>query len=254
MPGRPPLAGTAAFLLVLIAALCYASVHLPPQADYRMLADEGTYFTQASAIRLHGPGALAGLGDAYVRDPARQIVPPPLRVGHLAAAALALRIDPSMRSLSVLSMIAYAALCVTVFLFAGRLWDWPIATVAGMFTAVSPLGWGLARRALMDTDYLLFSTLTLCTLLLWLATGRARHFVMFAAVLFWCVLVKETAWVYVPFAAALMLAARLTGRGAVHARHLVITLVAVPAAVLVVYMLAFGGPGNAVSVIRVAYH
>ena len=218
-----------------------------------MGADEGVYYRQATAIAQAGPRAFAALGDIYVNDEALQMGPSPLRIGHLVAAALVLRVNPSVAALSALSLVCYALLCVAVFSFAGALWDGRTAAVAGIFAAVSPLGWGLAARALMDTDHALFSVLALGMFIVWLSTGRERHFVVFAAALWWCLLVKETTWVYVPFAAGAMLILKLAGRDGIRARHLLIVAVAVPAAAGVVYALAFGGIGRALAVIETAH-
>jgi len=92
--------------------------------------------------------------------------------------------------------------------------------------------------------------LSLFLFIVWLSTGRERHFIVFAAVLWWCLLVKETAWVYVPFAAGAMLILKLAGRGGIRARHILIVAVAVPAAAGAVYALAFGGIGRALAVIE----
>jgi len=245
---------TAAFLLALAVALTYVSAHLPSETDYRLAADEGVYYRQAFTILCAGPRGFSRLADEYVRDGAAQIGPPPLRIGHIVTAAAALAVHPSIRSLSVLSLACYVLLCLLVFLFAAQFWDWRVATLAGIFAAVSPLGWGLATRALMDTDHALFSTLALFTLVRWLSTGRERHFVAFAIALTWCLLVKETTWIYVPFALAAMLTVKMTGRGAVRVQHLVVIALGVPAAVAIVYALAFGGPGRALAVIQVAHH
>src|SRR6185295_13199007 len=169
-------------------------------------------------------------------------------------AALVLAAHPSIRALSGLSLACYVLLCLSVYLFAAQFWGWRVAMLAGVFAAVSPLGWGLATRALMDTDHALFSTLALFTLMRWLSTGRERHFVIFAVVLTWCLLVKETAWILVPFAVAAMLAMKMTGRGAVRVPHVIVIALGVPAAAAIVYALAFGGPGRALAVIQVAHH
>ena len=161
--------------------------------------------------------------------------------------------NPSVEALSGLSIVCYALLCVAVFSFAGALWDGRTAAVAGIFAAVSPLGWGLATRALMDTDHALFSALSLFMFIVWLSTGRERHFIVFAAVLWWCLLVKETAWVYVP--SVRRGAARPEARRA-H-RHprapRLIVAIAVPAAAGAVYVLAFGGIGRALAVIETTH-
>jgi hypothetical protein len=249
---KPSLVDSAAFLLVLAGTLTYVAAHVPPAGGYQMGADEGMYYRQATAIAQAGPRAFAALGNIYVSNEALQSEPAPLRIGHLVAAALVLRVNPSVASLSALSLACYVLLCVAVFLFAGALWDGRTAAVAGIFAAVSPLGWGLAMRALMDTDHALFSILSLFMFIVWLSTGRERHFIVFAVVLWWCLLVKETAWVYVPFAAAAMVILKLAGRDGIHARHILIVAVAIPAAVGAVYALAFGGIGRALAVIETA--
>ena len=241
------------FGCALVAALVYVSAHLPAEADYRVGADEGVYYRQALAVRQEGLRGFARLADEYVRDAAVQIGPPPLRIGHLVTAAAALAVRPSIRTLSVVSLVCYVLVCGVVFVAALRFWGAGVATIAGVFAAVSPLGWGLATRALMDTDHALFSTLALFTLIWWLTTGRERHFVVFAIALTWCLLVKETAWIVVPFAVASMVAAKLAGQGTVRVRHVAVIAVAVPAAVGLVYVAAFGGPGRALAVVEVAH-
>jgi 4-amino-4-deoxy-L-arabinose transferase-like glycosyltransferase len=247
---RSSLVETAAFLLVLAGALTYVIAHVPPAGGYQMAADEGIYYHQASAIVQAGPRAFAALANIYVGNEALQGGPSPLRIGHLVPAALVLRLNPSIVSLSILSVTCHALLCLAVFLFGQRLWDGRTAAVAGIFTAVSPLGWGLATRALLDTDHALFSALAIFMFILWLSSGRERHFAVFAAVLWWCLLVKETAWVYVPFAAGAMLVLKLAGRDGIRPRHVLIIGLAVPAAAGLVYALAFGGIGQALAVIE----
>jgi hypothetical protein len=251
---RPSLIDTAAFGIVLIAALAYAAGHLPAEADYRLGADEGVYYRQALTLLREGQGGLARLGAEYVRGPAEQIGPPPLRIGHLAAAAAFLAVRPAIGTLSILSLVCHALLSIAVFLFAAQLWDRRVATLAGIFTAVSPLGLGLGTRALMDTDHALFSAVALFTLVRWLVSGRERDFVLFAVALGWSMLVKETAWIHVPFAAVTILIATLAGRDGIRPRHVVIVAIAVPAAVAFVLAVAFGGPIPAFEVIEAARH
>lgn len=249
---RPSRLETAAFVIFLIAALAYAGAHRPAEADYRLGADEGVYYRQALTVLHEGQGGFARLGHEYVRDAAAQLGPPPLRIGHLVPAAAFLAVRPAIGTLSILSLVCYALLSAAVFLFAAQFWDRGVALLAGLFAAVSPLGWGLGTRALMDTDHALFSAIALFTLVRWLASLRERDFAVFAVALGWSMLVKETAWMYVPFAAAAILAVKLAGREGIRTRHLVIVAVAVPAAVAFLYAVAFGGPGRALAVIEVA--
>src|SRR5262245_40602602 len=119
---RPSLIETAAFGIVVIAALAYAGAHRPAEADYRLGADEGVYYRQALTILRDGPAGFVRLGDEYVRDAAAQIGPPPLRIGHLVTAAVFLAVRPAIGTLSILSLACYALLSVAVFLFAAQFW------------------------------------------------------------------------------------------------------------------------------------
>jgi len=248
-----PIVEAGAFLAVLAAALIYVGAHLPAGPDYRFTADEGVYFRQALTLLHEGPRGLQRLADEYVRDAAAQIGPAPIRLGHLVAAAAALAVRPTMRALSVLSLVCYAGLSIVVFVCAAQFWDRRLAALAGIFAAVSPLGWGLATRALMDTDLAFISTVMLFTLLRWLSTGRERHFAVFAVALAWCLLVKETAWMYVPFAAGTILWMKLTGRPGVRLRHLVIVLAVVPASVFLIYVAMFGGVSRVLAVLQMVH-
>jgi len=127
---RPSIVETAAFLLVLAGALTYVSAHVPPAGGYQMAADEGIYYSQATAIAQAGPRAFAALGDIYVSNEALQMGPAPLRIGHLVAAAIVLRVNPSVSALSGLSIVCYALLCVAVFSFAATMWDGRTAAIA----------------------------------------------------------------------------------------------------------------------------
>jgi tetratricopeptide (TPR) repeat protein len=236
----PRLGYAAAFLAVLAAALVVASRSLPAAGDYRMAADEGAYFRQATAVRDDGPRAFATLADRYLDDPALQGMPPPIRIGHLALAAAFLSVNPSIRSLSVLSLVCHAALALATFAFVWRLWDPVIGTLAGALVAWSPLGLGIARRALMDGEAALFLVGALFLFTLWLATGRRGAFGAFAALLALAMVVKETAWLFLPFFVAALIVLRVTAMPHVGWRHLLVTALAVPAAAGALFAAAFG--------------
>ena len=241
---------TAAFALLLACQLAYIYNSFPSAEDYRPAADEGTYFRQASTILDRGLGGFGVLGREFLADPQRQLSPVPIRIGHVLAAAVALRVNRSFRALSTLSLMCHGLLCAAVFVFAKRLWDEQTALVAGVLVMVSPLGAGLARRALMDTDYSLSVTLSLFTFVVWATTGRERAFAWFIAAVAWALLVKETAGFFLPYFFLALAAMKMMRVPHVRWRHMA-ALALVPVGIGIVYAMFFGGIGQAASILRV---
>jgi hypothetical protein len=64
---------------------------------------------------------------------------------------MAVRVNDSPRALSALSLIAFGATVIVIFAGVWSEWDPLIAALAGSRAALSPLGLGLSRRALMDS-------------------------------------------------------------------------------------------------------
>lgn len=182
--------------------LAFSTIHIlsesPAPEEYRSAADEGTYLRQALAVRHGGLRAFAELGREFIDDPKLQQRPPPVRVGHLAAASIAVGLDESLRALSVLSVACFVALSVTTLFCARTLWGDPTAATAGILMAVSPLGAGLARRALIDTDHALFTGMALLAFAVWMRTARERDFAWLVLSLAWAALVKEVVLFFVP--------------------------------------------------------
>jgi hypothetical protein len=60
------------------------------------------------------------LGREFLADPQCHMSPAPIRIGHLLAAALALRVSRSFQALSTLSLICHGLLCVATFVCVKR--------------------------------------------------------------------------------------------------------------------------------------
>ena len=240
---------TAAFVVLLACQLAYLYTTFPSAEEYRPAADEGTYFRLASTILDRGLAGFARLGREFIADPELQVTPPPTRIGHVLTAALALRVSRSFRALSALSLTCQGLLCVAMFVFAKRLWGEPVAFVAGVLVMVSPLGAGLARRALMDTDYSLFVILSLFTFVMWATRGGDRRFAWFIAAIAWALLVKETTSVFLPYFFMALVAMKVKRVEHVRWRHLGI-LTAVPVGIGIAYAVFLGGFGPAAAVFR----
>ncbi len=248
---RAEVVPAAAFGLVLAVSLAVAIRFFPDPAMYHMVADEGAYYFQASTVRNEGLAGFRKLARDYLSDPVQQGLPAPNRVGHILLASLALRINPSIRSLSVLSLVCFAATTVAVFLFSWRHWNPLTACVIGVLAGLSPLGLGLARRALMDSESGLFTVLTLLLCVQWLTNGRARTFAAFAAALTMALLVKETAWLFLPFFVAAPIIARAASHRSVPTAQIVCVAVGIPALAAAVSM-ALLGPTAFLEIVRVS--
>jgi 4-amino-4-deoxy-L-arabinose transferase-like glycosyltransferase len=237
-----------AVLAIVLAQLGYVYTTFPALEDYFPRADEGTYFRQASAIADGGVPALRQLGREFVADPQLQIAPPPTRMGHLFVAAGTLRLDRSFRALSVESWIAFVLTCGAVFVFVRRLWGEPAALAAVVLAVTGPLAAAMARRALSDAEHTLFAVVSVLLFLEWAARPRDKTFVWFLAALTWTALIKETVWFLLPAFAITLAFMRLRGVGDVKAKHLLL-LGVVPIAVGAACAIAFGGPGEAATMV-----
>jgi hypothetical protein len=248
---RADAACAAAFGLALVISVSTAFRNFPDPALYHMVADEGAYYFQASTIRIEGLRGFRKLADQYVADPVQQGLPAPNRVGHIVLASIALRASDSMRALSVLSLACFAATAILIFAFAWTHWNPLTAAVAGVLAAFSPLGVGLSRRALMDTDYALFTVLALVLCVRWMTTARGSALVAFASALFAALMVKETVWLFMPFFVITPIVAGLAAGRRVPFAHIALIACGVPLAAIGVSM-ALLGPGRFVEIVRVS--
>jgi hypothetical protein len=217
-----------------------AARHFPDGTMYHMAADEGAYYNQAVTIRAEGIRGFRNLARQYLANTDLQGLPAPNRVGHILLASIAVRFSDSMTALSVLSLVCFVTTTVAVFVFAWQYWDPLTAAIAGALAAFSPLGLGLARRALMDTDYALFIVLALFLFVHWLATSSVAGLVGFASALFCGLLVKETTWLYLPFFVAAALLMNRIGHRRPPLSHIAVFALAVPAAAIALQVALLG--------------
>ncbi len=199
------------YFLAFLALLCISAVKIyntfPGESEYYYGADEGVYLNQARTINEKGPEGFREIGDSYISNANEQVLPHPLRAGHLMLAAIALKINDSITSLSCLSLAAFIALCIFAFFFVERRWGEQAAFFAAALICFSPLASGVARRALMDAEVYLFFSLALFAFISYLEGPTAKKFFLFLALLTFSVLVKETAVLLLPFYAAVVVIA-----------------------------------------------
>ena len=151
-PARAPLGGSwllLAPLLVIAAMLVLAR----PVTSWRTGADEAFYLHYAIRIADGGPRALPVLFRDYLADPtSSRLYPSPARLTAIAYDALAVRLGgPRFESLAYASLVAFLGTVVLAFAIPRRALGDGGAFVCALLVATSPLGLGMARRALTDT-------------------------------------------------------------------------------------------------------
>ena len=191
-----------AALLIAVISIIYS---FPAEKDYLTMADEGIYFMQANKINEQGWKGFAVLAEEYKQSPALQIYPPPVRIGYIFLASLALKISVSYHALSALSVLFFALQCIACFLFVKRHWNIQIASVAGILICFSPLSWGLAMRALSDPSYYLFTTVALFSFIDYIRWQKKSKMIEFICYYTLSILIKESALFLLPFYALVLL-------------------------------------------------
>jgi 4-amino-4-deoxy-L-arabinose transferase-like glycosyltransferase len=160
-PAHPPLARPWLWLAPVLA-LAAAIVLATPVITWRTGADEGFYLRYATRVAADGPGAFPALFRDYLSDPVgSRLFPSPARLTAIAYDAAAVRLaGPRFEALAHASLTAFLVLIVLVFAGARPVLGDRGALATALLLATSPLGLGMARRAL--TDSLNAALLTVC--------------------------------------------------------------------------------------------
>jgi len=207
---RAALRGAPAWaVLGLALALAAGIVLATPVTTWRPQADEGYYLLYARRVAEEGPRAFPDLFREYLEDPAaRQLFPSPIRVTAIVLGALAIRLDgPALPSLAHLSLAAFLALLVLVFLATRHTFGERAACGTTLLLSVSPLHLAMARRALSDSlnATLVLACLGLC--LHALGEDRPRRWWMVSAAYATAFLARELNLVLIPISLALLMLA-----------------------------------------------
>ena len=235
-------------VVLIVGHSAYLYARFPTAEQYRPAADEGTFFRAATVVLDRGPSGFRTLAEEFLARPDLQVTPPPTRIGHLLLSAGALSIHRSFRSLSMLSLVAHALVVIVTYLFVRRWCGETVAVFGAILVATSPLGSGLATRALSDSEYGLFASLAAFLCIEWSIDGRRGTGLWFLAALTWSAIVKEMTFVLFPAFAAAIAVGSVRRAGRVEWTRIAM-LAVVPAAVFVLYVVVFGGIGTAYSLI-----
>lgn len=228
------------FLLALLTSVSIIYQTLPPETDYRKGADEGTYYHQAKTIRTEGWSGFKTLATEYVTNEHLQIFPPPERIAHILFASIALKFSDSYRSLSLLSLLFFAAHAIVCFYFLRKFFSDTIALGVAVLICFSPLSMGLARRALSDTGYYLFVTMSVFSFVTFLLQPDKRRIALFTISYATAILVKESALFLLPFFAGAVVSLNFFLKKDIDVKQSVIALTAPLLVVVSAYFVTFG--------------
>lgn len=214
---------------------------LPNEDEYYYRADEGIYYRQGTIIKQQGLSGFRTLGNNYLTTVEEQTGPPPLRLAQITIAALFLSTNSSITSLSNYSLISYIILNIILFIFIKKYWGVEVGLIAVIMMIFSPLNMGLARRALMDPTYYLFTTLSLFLLINFVEVKSRRNFLLLLASLVFNVLLKETCYFLMPFFIITLLVLKFTGDKEIKLLQIAAIAILPPAVAGTLYLIAFGG-------------
>lgn len=236
----------------LVALLCVLLAQSLGSIGYAARADEGYYVAYVRAVRRDGAAGLPNLFRRYVEEEAYHIHPNPLRLGYIAAAVgLSAAWGTSFRALSGLSIVSHLALVGATFALSKRRLGPGRSLALASLVGASPLGLGLARRALADSFATLWIGLSLWLLLDAVLSRRRGPAAAFVASFSLAILSKESSvLLLVPFAGfvALHAAAR---PGEVRPVRAALLLALPPVLCLAVWVAAAGGPRPFLDVVRI---
>lgn len=231
-------------ILAVIATAAVLIFTLPAENDYLMAADEGTYYRQAQALSVHGRSAFNDLAEQYIKNTGLQLSPPPTRLGYPLTASFLVGIYDSPRSLSFVSLISYLLLIIFTFVYAKKFWGEKTALLLALLMCVSPIGLGMARRALNDSEFYLFAALTFFSFLDYLRSSKDNRFYLFCLLLAVPCLIKETGFILLPFYIGSLIVLKMMRKGPVQYRHILLSALVPLTIAAASFTLAFKTPGG----------
>lgn len=243
---------------ILLAVFLFVTVFilidgLPKQNEYYYTADEGIYLKQATAIKENGFSGLSKIADEYIKSPNLQLYPTPLRIGHILIIGFLLKISDSIAMLSYYSLLSFIGLIIVSFLFVKKYWGDKVALLTSVFMMFSPINLGIARRALMDSGYTLFTVVSFALFINFINSKKEKHFLYFLSSLTFLLLYKETTYFYLPFFVIALLVIKLIGNDFIDIGHIIKVSVIPMAITFVIYLFSFGSVANIVTIFKAIF-
>lgn len=180
------------FLLVLAVSFTLTSLSIK-DVEFESGADEGYYLRYSSYIGEHGLGGFADLFKNYIGNQGDWLYSNPLRIGFITLSSVWLKIfGYSFLNLAYFSLFSFCVFLIISFYFASKYFDDKIALLLAILLAFSPLNMAMARRALLDSTFNLFSVLSIWLFFDLLKKRTALKYILFILIYSFTILVKET--------------------------------------------------------------
>jgi len=187
--------------LVLFCAVTVYFIHtcFPAESEFRIGADEGTYYRQAKTMLENGHEGFRILADRYLSNSVEQESPHPLRTGHILSSALMISVSDSVSVLALKSLLYFAFLLLLSWFYIKRLWGSETALFGVFLICVSPLIAAMSKRALLDMESLFFAAFSLFAFLDYARKKTNNSFVIFMLATSVSCVLKEAAILILPF-------------------------------------------------------
>lgn len=193
------------YTLIFFIALAFSTTRIISILPVTNFGDEITYYGQAKNILEQGITGFQTNADFFLKDPISHLYPPPIRIAHIFFDAIALKISDSLVSLSYLSLIFFITHCIVCFFFIKKYWGSTASILGGVLICFSPLSCGLAGRALSESGFYLFFTLSLFSFINYLNKPDSIKLIQFILFFSLCLLIKESAVFILPFFGGILL-------------------------------------------------
>ncbi|MDD5476595.1 MAG: glycosyltransferase family 39 protein [Candidatus Omnitrophica bacterium] len=182
-------------LVLVIILISLGSLLLTSrQISFYPKADEGIYLNYAVYTQANGLGAFRQFFQAYLGNLNLWQLPNPLRILYIVFSAFWLKLmGVSLLNLAYFSMFCFMGFLLVNFYFARIYFGQRLAVLFLVLLSFSPLNLAMARRALLESCLMLFTSLSV-----WLFFGLLKNFNKLNSILFvfafsCAILIKETA-------------------------------------------------------------
>ena len=239
------------FILILVIA-CSLIILSLKNIIFASGADEGYYLSYAEYINVRGITGFYDLFRGYLENQQHWVFPNPLRIGFIVLAAFFVKIfGNNFISLTYLSLVSYCLFLITCFYFARKYFDEKIALLFAILLAFSPLNMAMARRALMESTYNLFSVFSIWLFLDLLKERRPLKYSLFIFVYSFTILVKETGILLSLCFIAYLLAYKFIFKNKVYLKDLLSVTLIPFSAVGFIYIVSGGGLSNIIDTVNI---
>lgn len=222
-------------------------------------ADETVYLRYARYIGRHGLGGFRDLTERYVRTEALWIFPNPLRIGYIALSAWSMKATRiyDFEALVYLSSVFSIGLLGVAYAFARRVFGRDTALLLLGLMSCAPLDLAMARRALQESCFHFFSVASIWLFYEMVHEADTPHpkvrgwSYVFAAAYAFCILVKETAWLFYIFFVAYLLVQRYVLKKEIPWGRVVPALLVPVGIVGSAYLGLMGGMARLLAVVKI---